>query len=258
MDFFARVTTAFWPAIAESSSTAPSRTLGLATASPSPMFRMIFSTRGIAMRFWIPSSLPSEGTTSFRYRSLSLAGAAISSWSLVLSPWSRPRRGTTDYGLRTSCSRQCRSTLLRESLGLALSVSSPADPRARVAVRVHEHHVGDVDRGLLLGDPSRDVLGRVGPHVPLDHVDALDDDAARSREDLDDLALTAAVLARDHDDLVVLLQLRMSHHSTSGASEMIFMNFFSRNSRATGPKTRVPTGSPSLEISTAALSSKRM
>ena len=27
---------------------------------------------------------------------------------------------------------------------------------------------------------------------------------------------------------------------TSGASEMIFMNFFSRNSRATGPKMRVP------------------
>ena len=32
---------------------------------------------------------------------------------------------------------------------------------------------------------------------------------------------------------------------------MIFMNFFSRSSRATGPKTRVPTGSPSGEIRTA-------
>ena len=39
---------------------------------------------------------------------------------------------------------------------------------------------------------------------------------------------------------------------------MILMNFFSRSSRATGPKTRVPTGSPSGEIRTAALSSKRM
>ncbi len=39
---------------------------------------------------------------------------------------------------------------------------------------------------------------------------------------------------------------------------MIFMNFFSRSSRATGPKTRVPTGSPSGEIRTAALSSNRM
>ena len=36
------------------------------------------------------------------------------------------------------------------------------------------------------------------------------------------------------------------------------MNFFSRSSRATGPNTRVPIGSPSFEIRTAALSSKRM
>ena len=36
------------------------------------------------------------------------------------------------------------------------------------------------------------------------------------------------------------------------------MNFFSRSSRATGPKTRVPIGSPSFEMSTAALSSNRM
>jgi hypothetical protein len=36
------------------------------------------------------------------------------------------------------------------------------------------------------------------------------------------------------------------------------MNFFSRSSRPTGPKTRVPTGSPALSMMTAALSSKRM
>src|SRR4051812_24531111 len=46
--------------------------------------------------------------------------------------------------------------------------------------------------------------------------------------------------------------------STSGASEMIFMNFFSRSSRPTGPKMRVPRGSPSLLRMTAAFSSKRM
>ena len=47
-------------------------------------------------------------------------------------------------------------------------------------------------------------------------------------------------------------------YHTSGASEMILVNFFSRNSRATGPNTRVPTGSFASLISTAALSSKRM
>ena len=31
-------------------------------------------------------------------------------------------------------------------------------------------------------------------------------------------------------------------YSTSGASEMIFMKRFSRSSRATGPKMRVPRG----------------
>jgi hypothetical protein len=39
---------------------------------------------------------------------------------------------------------------------------------------------------------------------------------------------------------------------------MIFMNFFSRSSRPTGPKMRVPRGSPSVLRITAAFSSKRM
>src|SRR6266496_1931942 len=46
--------------------------------------------------------------------------------------------------------------------------------------------------------------------------------------------------------------------STSGASEMIFMNRLSRSSRPTGPKMRVPRGSLSGLISTAAFSSNRM
>src|SRR3954470_9520739 len=45
---------------------------------------------------------------------------------------------------------------------------------------------------------------------------------------------------------------------TSGASEMIFMNFLSRSSRPTGPKMRVPRGSPSVRRITAAFSSNRM
>src|SRR6266566_8662509 len=45
---------------------------------------------------------------------------------------------------------------------------------------------------------------------------------------------------------------------TSGASDTIFMNFLSRNSRATGPNTRVPTGSLTSFTSTAAFESKRI
>ena len=74
---------------------------------------------------------------------------------------------------------------------------------------------------------------------------------------LEDLAGAALVLAGEDDDLVALLDLRR-HHSTSGASEMIFMWFLARSSRGTGPKMRVPIGSLWLLISTAALRSKRM
>src|ERR1700722_11057936 len=45
---------------------------------------------------------------------------------------------------------------------------------------------------------------------------------------------------------------------TSGASETILRNFFSRSSRATGPNTRVPTGSLASLMTTAAFWSKRM
>src|SRR5262249_38854244 len=47
-------------------------------------------------------------------------------------------------------------------------------------------------------------------------------------------------------------------YSTSGASEMIFMKRRSRSSRATGPKTRVPIGSPWSLTRTAAFRSNRM
>src|SRR4051812_47888321 len=47
-------------------------------------------------------------------------------------------------------------------------------------------------------------------------------------------------------------------YSTSGARLMIFMNRLSRSSRPTGPKMRVPRGSPPSLMMTAAFSSKRM
>src|SRR6266545_3498097 len=139
-----------------------------------------------------------------------------------------------------------------------------ADPGHPVAL--DQHHVGHVDRGLG-GD---DAAGGAGATtlvddlgVLLDPVDALDDHAVLVTKNADDLALGALVLARDHLDGVALLDVhrllvRVWHHSTSGASEMIFMNFFSRSSRPTGPKIRVPRGSPSFLRMTSAFSSKRM
>src|SRR4029077_19020789 len=81
--------------------------------------------------------------------------------------------------------------------------------------------------------------------VPLGHVDALDDDPRFRRQHAQDLAGPTLVAAADDDDVVALLDLQLRHpHSTSGASDTIFMNRRARNSRVTGPKMRVPIGSP--------------
>src|SRR5262245_41437084 len=93
--------------------------------------------------------------------------------------------------------------------------------------------------------------------MALDHVDPAHQRAPVGRTHLDHLAAAALVTAGQHDHPVALLDLRR-HHSTSGASEMIFMWFLARSSRGTGPKMRVPTGSICGLISTAALRSKRM
>src|SRR5256714_14850660 len=93
--------------------------------------------------------------------------------------------------------------------------------------------------------------------MTLDHVDAAHERPFVARVHRDDLAAAALVTAGQHDDLVALPD-SCRHHSTSGASEMIFMWFLARSSRGTGPKMRVPTGSICGLISTAALRSKRM
>src|SRR5829696_1549967 len=131
----------------------------------------------------------------------------------------------------------------------ARALLGAARPHARrlVVLRVQQRHVGDVDGTLALDHADR----RVRALVALDDVDALHEDAVLGPVHADDLAGLALVLARDHDDLVVTAQL---HHSTSGASETIFMNPPSRSSRATGPKMRVPRGLFAASMMTAAFS----
>src|SRR5215469_9694184 len=51
--------------------------------------------------------------------------------------------------------------------------------------------------------------------------------------------------------VAVFIKTQFQIYNTSGAKLTIFKNFFSRSSRATGPNTRVPTGSPASLISTA-------
>src|SRR6185369_11371376 len=112
-----------------------------------------------------------------------------------------------------------------------------------------------MDRRLLGDDAAFLVLGLL--LVTLHQVDAAHQRLVIGGADLEYFAGAALVAAAQHHDLVTLPDLG-SHHSTSGASEMIFMWFLARSSRGTGPKIRVPTGSAWLLISTAALRSKRM
>src|SRR6266498_1945938 len=92
----------------------------------------------------------------------------------------------------------------------------------------------------------------------LDEVDAADNHAMLARQDCMNLSLFPAVIARDDLNRVALFDF-MHSYKTSGARETIFMNPLSRNSRATGPKMRVPRGLfVSASRITAAFSSKRM
>src|SRR3954453_14970319 len=158
----------------------------------------------------------------------------------------------------------------RDPDAAAFLVLAVADPGRRVVGADH-HHVAHVDGGLLGDDPALlgAALAGADPGVLLHPADALHEDLLVPREGGDHPALGALVLAGEHDDGVALLHLHrrrlllvglvVGHgQSTSGASEMIRMKRLSRSSRPTGPKMRVPRGSPLSRMMTAAFSSKRM
>src|SRR4051794_6025744 len=157
---------------------------------------------------------------------------------------------------------------------LAAVGDAVADASCFIAARAHERDVVDADGRFLLDHATGRHLGaarsldRARLRMALDHVDLLDDQPAILGQHLEHLAAASDVLAGQHLDLVaapdletglgLLLGLRLGHHSTSGASETIFMKLRSRSSRATGPKMRVPRGLRAASMITAALSSKAM
>src|SRR5262249_16788136 len=138
----------------------------------------------------------------------------------------------------------------------AVRKDAHADAGATLALGVVELNVREVDRRLPLEDPAlHALLARLG--VALDEVYLLDHHALLLLVHRQHAAGLALAVAGDHLNGVAAPDLD-GHQITSGASEMIFMNAFSRSSRATGPKMRVPRGSLSSLISTTAFSSKRM
>src|ERR1700687_3816432 len=143
-----------------------------------------------------------------------------------------------------------------------------ADPCAFIARGTQQLNVRDRQRTFFFNDAALHVLGRVRPRVPLDHARVFHHDRPRPWIHRENAAGFSAIASGHYTHLIASLDARRGwidfhpfsyrHYQTSGASETIFANFFSRNSRATGPNTRVPTGSFASLISTAALSSNRM
>src|SRR5664279_5627179 len=152
----------------------------------------------------------------------------------MLVSYSARRRGVYAVSAIDLCSRAFGNAYL-----LAIRVNLETYAR-RLAVLADDRDVGQVDRRLLGDDAAFLSLGLL--LVTLDEVDAADQRLVGVGLHLEYLAGAPLVAPVQHDDLVTLPDLG-SHHSTSGASEMIFMWFLARNSRGTGPKMRVPTGS---------------
>src|SRR5256885_15103312 len=167
----------------------------------------------------------------------------------MLWSYSARRRGTYAVSAIDLCSRAFGNAYL---LAIRMNLEAHA---GRLAVLADDRDVGQVDWRLLRNNAA--LLRLALLLVTLDEVDAAHQRLVIVGTHLEHLAGTALVAAGQHDDLVAFPDLG-SHHSTSGASEMIFMWFLARNSRGTGPKMRVPTGSICGLISTAALRSKRM
>src|SRR5229473_5502653 len=165
----------------------------------------------------------------------------------MLLSYSARRRGTYAVSAIDLCSRAFGDAYL-----LAIRMNFEADA-GRLAVPADDCDVGQVDRRLLGDDAALLRLGLL--LVALDEIDAANQRLVLGGAHLEHLAGAALVAALQHDDLVTLADLG-GHHSTSGASEMIFMWFLARSSRGTGPKMRVPIGSLALLTITAALLSK--
>src|SRR5439155_13231281 len=140
---------------------------------------------------------------------------------------------------------------------LAVLQNLVADLGRLAVLGIAQRDIRNMNRHLL-GDDSA-FLARRLLLMLADDIHALDQGAVVFRIDTQHFADLALVAAGADDDLVALTDFKLQRHqSTSGASEMIFIWFLARNSRGTGPKIRVPTGSPWALISTAALRSKRM
>ena len=133
-----------------------------------------------------------------------------------------------------------------------------ANAGGTIAFGADQHHIRDMKGCFLLDDACLSHCPS-GSGMSFDKVDTFNYDTFVFRVSKAHLALLTLVLAGDNQDCIVLSDFHSNFpYKTSGASEIILVKFFSRNSRATGPKIRVPLGLFFSEIITAAFSSNLM
>src|SRR5260370_1717898 len=127
----------------------------------------------------------------------------------------------------------------------------------RLPVPLDQFHVGNMNRTFAFRDLATRIVLRF-PKVFLDNPYSFYQHTLFLRKHRQDFSGGTSKIPRDYLDLVALLYVTPdAAHKTSGASDTIFMKLRSRNSRATGPKMRVPRGFKSLSMITIALVSKR-
>src|SRR5262245_58269312 len=150
IDFLARVTAAFCPAMRVICSAALSRSLMFCSESPTPMFRTIMFSRGTAIGFLYPNLSIIRGTTSWSYRAFNRAGVAMLMLPLRVPPG--------DPGLLVQMSL----ALLANPDLLPVFQDRVSHAGGLPAFGADHLEVAHVNRGLPLHQSPLDVLGGIG------------------------------------------------------------------------------------------------
>src|SRR5438445_1421003 len=265
IDFLARVTIGRWPAIACRSAVAKSSTLAFSRPSPTPMLMTTFSSRGTWYGLAYPRSFMTAWTIVLWNISLrrgfvspvplgrplatAAAGAAgappFLGWAFcaglgAAGPFCCV--GAVSFAMASALVDQFAAALADPELA---PVGERLDPAARrlVAPSADDQHVGQRQRALALDDAALAQLLR-RPLMLLHHVDLLDQHPPAGRQHAQHFTALAALSAGDHRDRVAPSHVDVLHQMTSGASEMILVNWRSRSSRANGRVSSINTRSP--------------
>src|SRR5271165_1017467 len=114
-------------------------------------------------------------------------------------------------------------------------------PYRLVAAGADDHHVGSRKGAFAFRDAALDLLAGIGPRVTFYHHGVLHQYPSCGPVYAQNASSLALVAPADHLDGVFLFEIDADrfqlflcdcHQITSGASETIFMNFFSRSSLA--------------------------